>query len=273
MPFPILRPRTCYGAAETGKSRRFRHDGVVYSRELELDLTVPGLDTVNSRIHHITFRTVALHCAMNSCARHKPCGEGPIQLGVCALQLPALYAAPVVVAPAHVVVAPRCGQAVDAYEDRHRLPARQLADTGARLTKSRILAKSSARRAIRLVPSQQDNEMRQLTIRYFCLNGDVAVRFGRSIARANHRLFRSGRAACHSLRRRHRKYCGKATLGAGRMGQCLEQNRASISAGCKASLSQMQSLLNTRAQARAAVMQICRSDVGASARALVATAI
>ena len=46
------------------------------------------------------------------------------------------------------------------------------------------------------------------------------------------------------------------------MSQCLEQNRASISPGCKASLSQMQSLLGTRAQARAAVMQICRSDVG-----------
>jgi outer membrane protein OmpA-like peptidoglycan-associated protein len=66
------------------------------------------------------------------------------------------------------------------------------------------------------------------------------------------------------------KYCGKATLGGGRMGQCLEQNRASISPGCKASLSQMQSLLNTRAQARAAVMQICRSDVGRLCQGVVA---
>ena len=66
------------------------------------------------------------------------------------------------------------------------------------------------------------------------------------------------------------KYCGKATLGGGRISQCLEQNCAAISPGCKASLSQMQSLLGTRAQARAAVMQICRSDVGRLCQGVVA---
>ena len=81
--------------------------------------------------------------------------------------------------------------------------------------------------------------MRQLTIRYFCLMAMSLCALGEpSNAQTIGYSGAVGQlaAACGAD---IGKYCGKATLGGGRMGQCLEQNRAAISPGCKASLSQM----------------------------------
>src|SRR5262249_36932243 len=52
------------------------------------------------------------------------------------------------------------------------------------------------------------------------------------------------------------KFCKKVNLGGGRMLQCLGQNEAAVSGGCKTSFVQMQTLLTTRAEARAAVLQV-----------------
>ena len=57
------------------------------------------------------------------------------------------------------------------------------------------------------------------------------------------------------------KSCPKVNLGGGRVMQCLEQNRATVSSQCKASIADMQELLNTRAQARAAVLRVCDADI------------
>jgi outer membrane protein OmpA-like peptidoglycan-associated protein len=57
------------------------------------------------------------------------------------------------------------------------------------------------------------------------------------------------------------KFCKTVNLGGGRMTRCLEQNRAAISARCKASMAAMQTLLTTREQARAAVPQVCDADI------------
>ena len=57
------------------------------------------------------------------------------------------------------------------------------------------------------------------------------------------------------------KYCKNANLGGGRVTQCLEQNSAKVSAGCKASAANMRALLATRTQARASVMRICDNDI------------
>ena len=57
------------------------------------------------------------------------------------------------------------------------------------------------------------------------------------------------------------KYCKHANLGGGRVTQCLEQNTAKVSAGCKASAANMRALLATRSQARASVMKICDTDI------------
>jgi outer membrane protein OmpA-like peptidoglycan-associated protein len=57
------------------------------------------------------------------------------------------------------------------------------------------------------------------------------------------------------------KHCKKVNLGGGRMTQCLDQNRATISATCKASITEMQAMLATRAQARAAVLRVCDVDI------------
>jgi OOP family OmpA-OmpF porin len=56
-------------------------------------------------------------------------------------------------------------------------------------------------------------------------------------------------------------FCKKANLGGGRVTQCLDQNRAAISGHCKASITEMQALLATRAQARAAVLRVCDVDI------------
>jgi OOP family OmpA-OmpF porin len=56
------------------------------------------------------------------------------------------------------------------------------------------------------------------------------------------------------------KFCKKVNLGGGRMTQCLGQNQA-VSATCRASITHMQALIATRAQARAAVLQVCDVDI------------
>jgi outer membrane protein OmpA-like peptidoglycan-associated protein len=57
------------------------------------------------------------------------------------------------------------------------------------------------------------------------------------------------------------KYCKHLNLGGGRVTQCLDQNSAKVSAGCKASAANMKALLATRSQARATVMKICDNDI------------
>jgi outer membrane protein OmpA-like peptidoglycan-associated protein len=57
------------------------------------------------------------------------------------------------------------------------------------------------------------------------------------------------------------KFCKKVNLGGGRVTACLEQNRGAISGACKSSISAMQTLLTTRAQARASVMKVCDADI------------
>src|ERR1044072_1761983 len=54
--------------------------------------------------------------------------------------------------------------------------------------------------------------------------------------------------------------CNKTNLGGGRIIHCLDQNRAAISATCQASITELQTLLATRAQARAAVPRVCDTD-------------
>ena len=54
--------------------------------------------------------------------------------------------------------------------------------------------------------------------------------------------------------------CKKVNLGGGRMTECLGQNQA-VSAACKASVTHMQTLIATRAQARAAVLRVCDVDI------------
>jgi len=57
------------------------------------------------------------------------------------------------------------------------------------------------------------------------------------------------------------KFCKKANLGGGRVTQCLNQNRDSVSSGCKASITELTVLLATRVQARAAVLRVCDVDI------------
>jgi len=57
------------------------------------------------------------------------------------------------------------------------------------------------------------------------------------------------------------KSCKKTNLGGGRTIHCLDQNRAAISATCQASITELQTLLATRAQARAAVPRVCDTDI------------
>ena len=57
------------------------------------------------------------------------------------------------------------------------------------------------------------------------------------------------------------KLCKKANLGGGRVTQCLNQNQAAVSSGCKASVAEMTAMLTTRAQARAAVLRVCDVDI------------
>lgn len=57
------------------------------------------------------------------------------------------------------------------------------------------------------------------------------------------------------------KFCKTVNLGGGRMIQCLNQNSASVSPACKASIAATSSLLSTRAAARAAVMKVCAPNI------------
>jgi len=57
------------------------------------------------------------------------------------------------------------------------------------------------------------------------------------------------------------KLCKKANLGGGRVTQCLDQNRAAVSSGCKASVTELTAMIATRVQARAAVLRVCDADI------------
>jgi outer membrane protein OmpA-like peptidoglycan-associated protein len=57
------------------------------------------------------------------------------------------------------------------------------------------------------------------------------------------------------------KYCKKVNLGGGRVQQCLSQNQASVSAGCKANMAGMVAQLQKRAAARVAVGRVCEGDI------------
>ena len=57
------------------------------------------------------------------------------------------------------------------------------------------------------------------------------------------------------------KLCKKANLGGGRVTQCLDQNRAVVSSGCKASITELTAMIATRVQARAAVLRVCDVDI------------
>jgi hypothetical protein len=57
------------------------------------------------------------------------------------------------------------------------------------------------------------------------------------------------------------KYCKKTNLGGGRVQQCLGQNQASVSARCKATVTEVRDLLQKRAEARVAVLRVCDVDI------------
>ena len=57
------------------------------------------------------------------------------------------------------------------------------------------------------------------------------------------------------------KYCKTTSLGGGRMMKCLSDKGGSVSAACRTSIANMQALLTTRAQARAAVTRVCSNDI------------
>ncbi len=57
------------------------------------------------------------------------------------------------------------------------------------------------------------------------------------------------------------KFCKNVHLGGGRIQQCLDQHRASVSGSCQASLSNTRTLLQRRAAARVAVPRVCDADI------------
>lgn len=57
------------------------------------------------------------------------------------------------------------------------------------------------------------------------------------------------------------RLCKTVHLGGGRMLQCLDQNAAGVSAGCKAARSEIQVLLATRAEARRLIPRVCDVDI------------
>ena len=57
------------------------------------------------------------------------------------------------------------------------------------------------------------------------------------------------------------KFCKTASLGGGRIGQCLAQNGSKVSAGCKTAMVAMTELVKKRGVARAAVMKVCDADI------------
>src|SRR5262249_43249245 len=56
------------------------------------------------------------------------------------------------------------------------------------------------------------------------------------------------------------KFCGKVSLGGGRIQKCLA-GQAGVSPGCTGTLSELQVMLRTRAEARAAVPRACDTDI------------
>ena len=56
------------------------------------------------------------------------------------------------------------------------------------------------------------------------------------------------------------KFCGKVSLGGGRIQKCLA-GQAGVSPGCTGTLSELQVMLRTRAEARAAVPRACDADI------------
>lgn len=57
------------------------------------------------------------------------------------------------------------------------------------------------------------------------------------------------------------KFCKNVDLGGGRLGQCLDQNQAGVSATCKTAMADLKSLLQKRATARNAVLRVCDVDI------------
>jgi hypothetical protein len=57
------------------------------------------------------------------------------------------------------------------------------------------------------------------------------------------------------------KYCAKVNLGNGRIQHCLTQNQAKISGGCRATITEVQRLLQLRAEARRVVIRVCDADM------------
>ena len=57
------------------------------------------------------------------------------------------------------------------------------------------------------------------------------------------------------------KYCKNVNFGGGRIQQCLNQNQARVSAGCKSTMTQVLAMLQNRANARASVLKVCNADI------------
>lgn len=57
------------------------------------------------------------------------------------------------------------------------------------------------------------------------------------------------------------KFCKKVGLGGGRIQACLDQNAAGVSPGCKGTVNELRNLVQARAQARAAVLRTCDTDI------------
>lgn len=57
------------------------------------------------------------------------------------------------------------------------------------------------------------------------------------------------------------KHCAKVNLGNGRIQQCLSQNQAKVSGGCRATITEVQRLLQLRTEARRVVIRVCDADM------------
>jgi hypothetical protein len=58
-----------------------------------------------------------------------------------------------------------------------------------------------------------------------------------------------------------RKLCKGLNLGGGRIADCLQRNSASVSPGCKGSLSNVFQSISRREEAQTAYRQVCRRDM------------
>jgi hypothetical protein len=57
------------------------------------------------------------------------------------------------------------------------------------------------------------------------------------------------------------RHCKKVNLGGGRVQQCLTQNQAKVSVGCRAAVADVAILLQKRAAARSNVLKVCDVDM------------